>query len=72
MADILTSDVQPSLISEGNKTVSIEQLPQSAEKPRVQKFKQNIYNEVPYSSSVVADYINAFYDGYNFADYSFA
>jgi len=27
---------------------------------------------VPYSQSVVADYVNAFYEGYNFADYSFA
>jgi hypothetical protein len=41
-------------------------------RPRVNKFAQNIYYDVYYSQSAVYDYIKAFFQGYNFQDYSFA
>jgi len=33
---------------------------------------QNIYNEQYWSESVMSDYFEAFYEGYNMQDYAFA
>lgn len=46
--------------------------PVTKAKPRVLKFAESIYDEVYYSKSAVYDYIQAFYQGYGFVDYSFA
>ena len=41
-------------------------------RPRVLKFAESIYDQVYYSKSAMYDYIQAFYQGYGFQDYSFA
>jgi len=41
-------------------------------KPKVEKFMGNIYEDMYYSESALAIYVQAFYDGYNMQDYAFA
>ena len=40
--------------------------------PKVGAFMKNIYSEEYFSASVMSDYFEAFYEGYNMQDYAFA
>ena len=40
--------------------------------PTVGDFMKNIYDEEYFSKTVMADYFEAFYDGYSMQDYAFA
>ena len=42
------------------------------EAPKVKKFAGNIYNEEYWTESVYADYVNAFWTGYNMQSYAYA
>lgn len=69
---------RPSAFGAANTTVTSKsskfELPtqEKASMPRVEKFAENIYDRVYYSDSAVYEYIEAFYEGYGFQDYSFA
>lgn len=40
--------------------------------PTVGQFAKNIYSEQYFSESIISDYFEAFYEGYNMQDYAFA
>ena len=46
--------------------------PKTAKKkdvPEVGKFMMDIYRDIYYSDSALADYVTSFYTGYRFSDY---
>ena len=51
------------LIGSSRKTFLAES---PSNRPRVEKFAQDVYYDVYYSQSAVYDYVKAFFTGYNF------
>ena len=81
LQDVFAAKAKESAVNTPELNLAIEELMNSDDKvvetkksrsPTVGDYMKNIYNEEYFSKTVMSDYFDAFYTGYNMQDYAFA